>query len=44
MQNVNLKRCCFFKVIVVDGDLCWCFDDDFNDDDLINDGEFLQAK
>jgi hypothetical protein len=39
MQNVNLKQYCFFKVIVVDGDLSWCFDDDydddFNDDDLL---------
>jgi len=31
-KNVNLKWYCFFKVIVVDGDLWWCFDDDYDDD------------
>jgi len=39
MQNVNLRRYCFLKVIVVNRELWWCFDDDndddFNGDDLL---------
>jgi hypothetical protein len=34
MQNVTSKLYCFFEVIVIDDD----YDDDFNDDDLLNAG------